>query len=152
MKAPIAVILSVTMPTVIYAECRSANCHLWLQFCIRIGIFWYHPIQKGIVLNVLCVSRSTLIFANWLLARNSGPYSHYFIFVVTYKSAQKVRVLPFTALESLARDKRYSLVGTFESYKEIKCCEPPWDHMIILEARVPYLNSDCPKKASPLNQ
>jgi hypothetical protein len=32
-------------------------------------------------------------------------------------------VLDYTRLDGLARDKHFSLLGPFVSYKEMKCCE-----------------------------
>ncbi len=47
-----------------------------------------------------------------------GPFSQNFIFFIIYKCAQQARVLHYTRLESLARDKSSSPLGPFVSYEE----------------------------------
>jgi hypothetical protein len=47
-----------------------------------------------------------------------GPYSHDFIFFVTYYRADKAKVSCNTWLERLARDKCSSLLGPLVGYKE----------------------------------
>jgi hypothetical protein len=50
--------------------------------------------------------------------RVRGLYLLHFIFIVTYKQAQKARVLHFTWLESHATEKHSSLLYPLVSYKE----------------------------------
>jgi hypothetical protein len=47
-----------------------------------------------------------------------GPYSQHFIFFITYEWAQQARMLDYTWLEKLARDKHYSFLGLFISCNE----------------------------------
>ncbi len=49
---------------------------------------------------------------------NNGSYSQHFIFFVTCEWVQQARVLQYTRLERLARDKHSSLLGPFVSYEE----------------------------------
>jgi len=46
-----------------------------------------------------------------------GLYSQHFIFFVTFYWAQKARVVYYTRLERLVRDKHSSLVGPLISFK-----------------------------------
>jgi hypothetical protein len=45
------------------------------------------------------------------------PYSQHSNFFITHKWAQKARVLHYTRLIRLGREKYYSLLGPFVSYK-----------------------------------
>jgi hypothetical protein len=45
-------------------------------------------------------------------------YLQHLIFFITYKAAQKDKVLPNTQLEKFAREKRFSLLGLFLIYEE----------------------------------
>jgi hypothetical protein len=47
-----------------------------------------------------------------------GPWMHNFIFFVTYNLTQYARVLDYTKLEVLARDKYSSLLVMFIGYNE----------------------------------
>ncbi len=47
-----------------------------------------------------------------------GTYSHHFIFFVAYQWAQKARVLDYTSLESIVKEKHSSFLGPFTSYEE----------------------------------
>jgi hypothetical protein len=51
------------------------------------------------------------------------PYSKHIIFFVTYKLAQKARVLHNIRLQRLSNVKRSNLLVQFVSYEEKKCCE-----------------------------
>jgi hypothetical protein len=53
----------------------------------------------------------------------SGTIFTTLIFFVTLEWTQKARVLCYTTMESLVRDKHSSLLGPFISYEEKKCCE-----------------------------
>jgi hypothetical protein len=55
-----------------------------------------------------------------ILLRMFWEYSQHFIFIVTYEWAQWVRVLHYTRLKRLAKDKLSSLLDPFVSYKENK--------------------------------
>ncbi len=54
------------------------------------------------------------------LVRKQGPHSQHFIFFVTNKRAQQVRVLYNTRLERLVKDQHSSLLNPFVVYKENK--------------------------------
>ncbi len=47
-----------------------------------------------------------------------GAYSQHFVFFVTNHWTQKARVLHYTSLERLARDKHSNLLNPFISYEE----------------------------------
>ncbi len=51
------------------------------------------------------------------MANHQGQYSQHFIFFVTYKCLQYVRVLHYAILEMLATDKHCSLSEPFISYE-----------------------------------
>jgi hypothetical protein len=52
-----------------------------------------------------------------LKSKNQGPYSQHFIFFVTYEWAPKARLLHYTGVERLFRDKNHSLLSSFVSCK-----------------------------------
>jgi hypothetical protein len=54
---------------------------------------------------------------------NCCEYSQNFIIIIINELAQKTRVLPYTRLEMLARDKHSSVLGPIIVTKKMKCCE-----------------------------
>ncbi len=55
-----------------------------------------------------------IVLSIWL----QGSYSQQFIFFITFKWAQKARVLQYTMLERLFKEKHSSLLSPFMSYEE----------------------------------
>ncbi len=64
-----------------------------------------------------------------LWIRTLELYLQHLIFFITYKAAQKDKVLPNTQLEKFAREKRFSLLGLFLIYEEN---EVLWIHTLEL--------------------
>jgi hypothetical protein len=64
--------------------------------------------QKRLKQSCYLVQRQTIL----------EPYSQRYIFLATYKLAQKARVLHKTRLERLADDKNTNLLVQFVSYEE----------------------------------
>jgi hypothetical protein len=63
---------------------------------------------------------SSTLLPNCVNSSILAPHSQHFICFVTYEWIKEARVLQYTTLERLAREKRSSLFGPFVRYRENK--------------------------------
>jgi len=78
--------------------------------------FWHILTHSGTILNTDTTIPNIVHNLWWLIGIRQK--SQHLIFFVTYKWVQKAKVLYYTWLERLARDKHCSLLGLLVNYEE----------------------------------
>jgi hypothetical protein len=86
----------------------------------------YCFLRRKKVTSVSSIHRFLLplkLLQKWcILLWAQGIYSQHFISFVTYQWSHEARVLHYTRLDRLARDKHSSLLVPFKFQRKMKCC------------------------------